>query len=125
MYTKIKAVAQKKQNSSDAVKISSLLCEETYNLVRELQKLATRKLMDTVIHVDWNKSVVADIHHTSVLPTFHPIIFSLLFISFIQCLRITVYGHSTDEIYFCDGKLVCKIYIRFLQLFSALISFSF
>jgi hypothetical protein len=61
----------------------------------------------SVIHVHKNKWVVVDVHDTSIsiLPVFHAIIISL---------HNMDYGQLTDEVYFCDSKLVCQIDIRFL-----------
>jgi hypothetical protein len=79
---------------------------------------------DDVIHVHMNKWLVVDVHHVSILPIFSPLLLACCFIHFNHCLHNMDYDQLTDEIHFCDGKLVCQTHIHFLQLFSALIPFN-
>jgi hypothetical protein len=55
---------------------------------------------------------------------FFSLLLSYYFINFIHRLHSMVYDQLTDDIYFCDSKLVCQIHIRFLRLFAALLSFN-
>jgi hypothetical protein len=76
------------------------------------------KVPISVIYVQMNKWVVGDVHHISILPTFSPLLLAYYFIHLIQCLHNMDYGQLTGEICFCDGKLLCQMYICFLRLFA-------